>query len=191
MLLGRQQRRAERQFVDLLPATIDTAIRMLRAGLPITSCMRFIGDNAEAPVNAVFAMIADQAEIGVPVEEALDAESQKVGLPDFRFFAVTVVLQRATGGNLASTLEILSDIMRKRHMLRQKTKAASAEIRMSAYVLGALPFVCVGLMLLLRPEYFAPLIQDPRGQVILAMACGSLLLALVTMQLMIRRVASA
>jgi len=190
IVLMREQRRAKRQFVALLPATIDTAIRMLRAGLPITASMRFIGTSAQPPINTVFAEIADQAEMGVPVEEALDAGSRKVGLPDFRFFAVTVVLQRATGGNLASTLEIISDIMRKRHALRQKTKAASAEIRISAYVLGALPFLCVGGMLIIRPEYFAPLIYDPRGQAILAMAGGSLLLAFVTMQQMIRRVSS-
>jgi tight adherence protein B len=190
LLLMREQRKADRQLVDLLPDAVDTAVRMLRAGLPITSSLRFIGNTAPAPVNTVFTMVADQTEIGMPVEEALDAGSQQIGLADFRFFAIAIVLQRATGGNLASTLEILSDIMRKRRAMRLKAKAATAEVRISAYVLGALPLICVGGMLLIQPAYFLPLLQDPRGRVIIGAAAGSLLAALLTMHLMTRRVSA-
>ncbi|HEX9851902.1 MAG TPA: type II secretion system F family protein, partial [Woeseiaceae bacterium] len=108
IILFRQQKKADSQFIDLFPAAVDTIARMLRAGLPITSAVRSVSAEAPPPVNEVFTMVANQIEIGAPIEEALDAASQQIALADFRFFTVAVALQHATGGNLAATLEILS-----------------------------------------------------------------------------------
>jgi tight adherence protein B len=190
LVLLRQQRKTERQFLDLFPDAVDAIVRMLRAGLPITSAIRAVSTEASPPVNAVFAMIADQLAIGVPVEEALDARSRHIGLADFRFFTVAVVMQHATGGNLAATLEVLSDIIRKRRAVRLKANAATAEIRVSAYVLGSLPFLVVGTLMIIQPGYLTPLFVDPRGQLILAMAAGGMLLAAISMRQMMRSVTS-
>jgi tight adherence protein B len=133
-------------------------------------------------------MVANQIEIGAPIEEALDAASQQIALADFRFFTVAVALQHATGGNLAATLEILSDIIRRRRGVRLKAKATTAEIRVSAYVLGSLPILIVGALLLIQPGYLTPLFHDPRGHLIIAVAAGLLLLAAVSMRQMMRSV---
>ena len=132
--------------------------------------------------------ITDQVKIGIPIEEALDAGSKQIGLADFRFFAVAVLLQYSAGGNIASTLEVLSGIMRKRRAVRMKAKSATAEIRLTSYVLGSLPFVTTGALLLIQPGYLTPLFADPRGHVILAMAAGGLSLSLISMKLMMRSV---
>ncbi len=113
-VLLREQRRAERQFMELLPNTIEMIIRMLRAGMPVISAVRAVGAQSPPPFGAVFSEIAGQVEIGVPFEKALDAVSRRIGLQDFRFFSVAVTLQYATGGNLAATLE---------NPLRHHTKA--------------------------------------------------------------------
>lgn len=186
VVLLRQQKRAEAQFADLFPASVDTIARMLRAGLPITSAIRSVGNEAPPPINAVFLLISNQIEIGAPIEVALDLASQRIGLTDFRFFAVAVALQHATGGNLAGTLEILADIIRRRRGVRMKAKATTAEIRISAYVLGSLPIIIIGLLLLIQPDYLAPLFEDPRGHVILAMAAGGITLAALSMRQMMR-----
>jgi tight adherence protein B len=187
-ILLRQQKEVESQFTDLFPDAVVAISRMLRAGLPITTAVRSISHEAPPPVNDVFTLIADQIEIGAPIEDALDASSRHIGLPDFRFFAVAVVLQHATGGNLAATLEILADIVRRRRAVRLKARATTAEIRVSAYVLGALPFLIVGTLLIIQPGYLAPLVTDPRGHVILGLAVGGLLLAGLTMRQMMRSV---
>jgi tight adherence protein B len=187
-LLLREQSRAEARFMDLFPDAIDTIVRMLRAGLPMTSAVRIVGNEAAAPVNAVFAMISDQVKIGIPIEEALDAGSRQIGLADFRFFAVAVLLQYSAGGNIAATLEMLSGIMRKRRAMRQKAKAATAEIRLTGYVLGSLPFLTIGALLAIQPGYLKPLFIDPRGHVILGMAAGGLFLSFITMRQMMRSV---
>lgn len=188
MILLRQQKKSDSQFNDLFPGAVDSIARMLRAGLPVATAVHSIGAEAPAPVNMVFTKVADQIDIGTPLEEALEATSQQVALADFRFFAVAVALQHATGGNLAATLEIISDIIRRRRAIRLKAKAATSEIRVTAYVVGALPFLIVGALLLIQPGYLNPLYADPRGQVILCIAAGLLLLAGLSMRQMMRSV---
>jgi tight adherence protein B len=183
-----QQRRVERRFADVFPDAIDTVARMLRAGLPATLAIGTVGDEGAPPVNTVFATIADQMRIGIPLGEALEASSRRIALADFRFFSVAVALQHATGGNLVNTLDMLSQIMRKRRAVRLKAKAVTSEIRLSAYVLGSLPFVTALVLLILQPGYLNPLIADPRGQIILSMAAGGLLLSVISMKLMMKSV---
>ena len=189
-IILRQQQRAMREFADHFPDAVDMVSRLLRAGTPITYAIQVTGEEAPPPVNEVFKMIADQIRIGIPVAEALDMSSKMVALPDFRFFAVAAIMQYSTGGNLVSTLEELSQIMRKRHAARLKARAMCAEIRFSAYVLGSLPILVAGALLVLDPGYLTPLFNDPRGRVILSFAGGGLLLAFLTMRQMIRSVSS-
>jgi tight adherence protein B len=189
--LLRQQRQAEAQFMELFPNAIDMIIRMLRAGLPIVTAVRAVGADSPPPFSAVFAEIASQAEIGVPFEKALEAVSGRMGLQDFRFFSVAVTLQYATGGNLAATLENLSDIIRRRRAVRLKGVAATAEVRISAYVLGGLPIFTIGILLVLNPEYIAPLIYDPRGKYIVGATIGFLTIGIFTMRKLMSRVTAA
>jgi len=189
--LRRQQSGTEQKFVAAFPDAIDMVIRMLRAGLPITAATRTVGNEAPDPVNLVFRSIADQVDIGVPFETALAVAGESVGLPDFRFFAVAVSLQRETGGNLAATLEILADIIRKRRTVRLRAQAATGEIRMSAYILGALPFLVTGTFLVISPGYLTPLATDPRGHVIVGVALLGLTLAYLSMRGMLRSVTMA
>jgi tight adherence protein B len=190
-LLVREQRRAEARFRDLFPDAIDTVVRMLRAGLPMTSAVRIVGTEAPAPINSVFTMISDQVKIGIPVEQALDSSSKRIGLSDFRFFAVAVLLQYSAGGNIAATLDMLSGIMRKRRAVRQKAQSATAEIRLTGYVLGALPLLTIGGLMVVQPGYLKPLFIDPRGHFILAMAAGGLLMSFLSMRQMMRSVTTS
>jgi tight adherence protein B len=187
-LLMREQRREENAFLEFFPDAVDTATRMLRAGIPMSAAVRAIGGEAPAPVNAVFSDVADQVEIGARIDDALDHVSGRIGLADFRFFAVAVILQHATGGNLVATLEILSSIIRRRRAVRLKARAATAEIRISAYVLGSLPLLIVGGLLLVQPGYLAPLFSDPRGHIILAFAGGGMVLAGISIRQLMRGV---
>ncbi|MHB8887045.1 MAG: type II secretion system F family protein [Methylovirgula sp.] len=186
--LKRQQKQAELEFTDLFPDAVDTVSRMLRAGLPMTAAIRHVAKDGLPPVSTVFATIGDQLEIGIPIEDALDVSSREIGLPDFRFFTVAVALQYATGGNLTTTLEILSDIVRKRRAARLKVKATTGEIRITAYTLAAIPILTTGSLILIQPGYLMPLWRDPRGHVIIATAVVFLVLSYISMRTMMRSV---
>ncbi|MGC2415439.1 MAG: type II secretion system F family protein [Stellaceae bacterium] len=186
-ILVREQHRSDAKFAELLPDAIDMVVRIVRAGLPVSAAIRTVGHEADPPLRNIFANIADQIEIGVPLDEAMAKTSEAVGNLDFRFFAVAVALQQSTGGNLAATLEPLSQIIRGRRAVRLKAGAAIAEVKMSAIVLGAIPFFVVGALLFTAPRYLDPLFADPRGNVILGLVLLCLLLAGLTTRAMIRR----
>jgi tight adherence protein B len=187
-LLIKERGRIEAAFAALFPDAVDTVARMLRAGLPVTSAFHTVGKEAPAPANVVFATLADQMKIGIPIAEALQLSSQQIRVPDFRFFAAAVLLQQSTGGNLAATLEVLSQIMRKRRAIQAKARAATAEVRFTAYVLGALPVLTIAALFAVSPDYLTPLFTDPRGHLILGLAGGGLLLSFLTMRAMMRSV---
>ena len=186
-ILKHQQDVAEQKFLNLFPDAIDMVVRMVRAGLPVMAAIRTIGDEAPEPVNAVFAGLADQVDIGILFDEALVQAGERVGLADFRFFAVAVSLQHTTGGNIAATLDILADIIRKRRAARLRAKSTTGEVRVSAFILGSLPFVVITGLLIMSPGYLAPLITDPRGNAIVGAAIISLGLGFLTMRQMMRR----
>jgi tight adherence protein B len=62
---------------------------------------------------------------------------------------------------------------------------------MSAFILSALPFFVTGALLLVSPGYLAPLLSDPRGNVIVGVALTGLLLAYLTMRRMLHSVTMA
>jgi tight adherence protein B len=182
-----EQERADQAFLDQFPDAIDMIIRMLRAGLPMSVAIRTVARESAVPVSDVFTVVADQLEIGIPFDEALGISSERIGLPDYLFFAAAVALQRTTGGNLTATLEILVDIIRRRRTVRLKAKAATAEERISAYVLAAMPFLVFGALLLVSPDYLRPLFDDRRGTILLVTGIVSLALAFLTMRHMMRK----
>ena len=186
LLLRLEQDRLERQFVELFPDAIDMATRMLRAGLPLSAAIRVVGTEAASPVKEAFAEVADQMAIGVSFDQALVAAGKHIKVPDFRFFTVAAVLQQSTGGNLAVTLDILSEMMRKRRAARLKARAVTAEVRMSTYVLAAIPFFIIGGLLLIAPAYLSPLVTNPRGKWILAAGALSMITGFVVMRQMMR-----
>jgi len=188
ILLAIQQSRTEKKFIALFPDALDMCVRMLRAGLPVSAAIRTIGTEGPPPINQVFTVIADRVEIGIPLEEALRMTGKELGLDEFRFFAAVVALQRSTGGNLAQTLELLADMMRKRRAMRLKARATTSEVRASAYILGSMPFMIIIALLVLSPDYLQPLFTDPRGHIVLGTAAGSLALAFYTMHKLVRSV---
>lgn len=185
---GMQQSRAEKNFIVLFPDVLDTITRMLRAGLPVTAAMRAVGEEDLSTVSSLFRDIADKTDIGMPFGRVLEEASTRVQLADFRFFVVAISLQRATGGNLAATLEMLSNIVRQRRAMRIKARSTTAEVRTSAMVLGAIPFLVVAGLLMVQPAYLNPLLTDYRGNIILGAAALSLLLGFLTMRQLLRSV---
>lgn len=190
VMLVLEQHRTASRFSELLPDAIDMVVRIVRAGLPVDAAIRTVGQETAPPVAGIFAQVANQAEIGVPLNEALAKTGALIGNPDFRFLAVAIALQQSTGGNLATTLETLAQIIRKRRAVRLKAYSATAEVRLSAIILGAIPFVVTGALLLVAPSYLDPLFANSRGHVILGAALLGLVLAGLTMRSMIRHALS-
>lgn len=150
-------------FISLFPDALDLIVRGLRSGLPITESMNSVASEVDDPVGGEFRRVMDQIRLGINLDEALEETAQRIDSPEFKFFVISLAIQRETGGNLAETLSKLSDLLRRRQQMKLKIKAMASEGKASAYIVGALPFVMFFMLLLINYNYTSVLFTDQRA----------------------------
>ena len=175
-----------RKFLADFPEAIDLIIRGLKSGLPVPESIRIVGQEFDGPVGREFTLISDQVKFGATIEDAMWQAVARVDLPDFKFFVVSLSVQRETGGNLAETLENLTDILRRRRQMKLKIKAMSSEARASAMILGSLPFLMFAILVAINPGYTLTLFSDPRGLMMVGFAFACLAVGVGVMWKMVR-----
>ena len=180
------QSRYQRQFLDIFPDALDLIVRAVRAGLPASEAIELAAREVPTPVGSEFQRMLDEMRIGVEMEDALQDAAERIRVPDFRFFVVSLLLQRRTGGGIAETLANLSTIIRQRKSLRQKARALAAEAKASATIVAIMPFVAGAGLFLINRELMSLLLVDPRGRQMLGIAFISLLLGIGAMKAIIK-----
>jgi tight adherence protein B len=162
------------RFMKQLPDALDTIIRGIRSGLPVIECIGVAGQESPEPVGPHFRAISERVQLGEPIEAALWRVARVINKPEMDFLAVSISIQMETGGSLAEALGNLADLLRKREHMKMKIRAVSSEAKASAMIIGALPFIMLGLLSVMSPDYVLPLFVDPRGQMMLAAGMGSI-----------------
>ena len=168
--------RCSSKFMKQLPEAIDTIIRGIRSGLPVIECIGSVGDEYGDPVGGHFQAISERVMLGETLDGALWRVARVIDKPEMDFFAISIAIQVETGGSLADALGNLADLLRKREQMKLKIKAISSEARASAFIIGALPFLMLGLLMMMSPDYVMPLFLDPRGQMMLGAGLTSICL---------------
>lgn len=171
-VVGRLIKRRINTFNVRFPDGIELMVRGLRSGLPISETMGIVASEVKGPVGVEFQAVADKMKIGRTMEAALQETAERLGTPEIQFFAITLAIQRETGGNLAETLANLSDVLRKRAQMKLKIRAMSSESKASAYIVGALPFIVFALVYMIAPEYLGGFFYEPR---LMIAGCGGLI----------------
>jgi tight adherence protein B len=165
------------KFENQLPEALDLVARALRAGHAFSGGLHLVAQEFDDPIGPEFAKTLDEINFGIGVPEAMKGLMNRVDCPDLRFFVVSVILQRETGGNLAEILENISHLMRERFKLLDRVKTLSAEGKLSSIILIALPFVVALALAFVSPAHIKFLLTDHMGRllvlwIILNMALG-------------------
>ncbi|MEO9635944.1 MAG: type II secretion system F family protein [Parasphingorhabdus sp.] len=150
------------KFTASFPDAIELLVRGLRSGLPVTETIGVVAKEIGGPVGEEFQKVVDRIKIGQTMEDALQESAKRMETPEFKFFCITLAIQRETGGNLAETLSNLADVLRKRGQMKLKIKAMSSESKASAYIVGSLPFIVFGLVYSVNPLYLAGFFYEER-----------------------------
>ena len=169
-----------------LPEAADFLARALRAGHSFSNVLQMVGDELNEPISGEFKMAHEEINYGVPMNEALQNLAARIPLTDLRYLVIAVLVQRESGGNLAEVLVSIARIIRARLKLLGQVRVLSAEGRMSAWVLGLMPVVMIGVMALVNPQYISLLWTDPSGIKLLWYAAGMVALGVVWMRNVIR-----
>jgi tight adherence protein B len=161
-VIGKMIKRRINKFNSNFPDAIELMVRGLRSGLPITETLGIVASEIQGPVGVEFRIVGDKMKIGRTMEAALQDTADRLGTAEFQFFVITLAIQRETGGNLAETLSNLADVLRKRAQMKLKIRAMSSESKASAYIVGSLPFVVFGLVMMINPHYMGGFFTDQR-----------------------------
>lgn len=184
--VGRLAKRRSKKFTAQFPEAIDLIVRGLKSGLPVSESIRMVGEELQEPVGTEFKAVTDAQGLGQSLEAAMWSAASRIDIPEFKFFVISLSVQRETGGNLAETLQNLSDILRKRRHMRMKIKALSSEAKSSAMIIGALPFIMFGILMLTSRDYVLQLFSDPRGHIMIGVGLGSMTIGVFVMARMVK-----
>jgi tight adherence protein B len=142
--------------------------QLAQGGYSFPAALEFASGEVPAPLGPELARVRDEQRLGVEARTALQALADRVNTSDVRIFVTAVLVQRDTGGNLAELLDDLSRLTRDRAAFRGRVAALTAEPRISALVLAALPVVLFAAMWVLNRSYIEPMVTQPLGRLLLA-----------------------
>jgi tight adherence protein B len=157
----KRKRRLEK-LLSQLPDAFDLIARLVRAGQTTSQAFQGVADEFEAPISVEFGYCYEQQNLGLPPDVALRDMARRIDLVEIKIFVLAVLVQRQTGGNLAELIDNLAMIVRERFRIRGKIKVMTAEGRMEAAVLLALPPVIFLLILFLNRNYAQVLLARPK-----------------------------
>jgi len=161
IFLAMVRRKRIARFSEQLPDSIDVIVRGVRSGYPFTTALGLVGKEMSDPIGTEFGMTTDEITFGSDIGTALDNLFYRVGHEDLLYLTMSLKIQNQTGGSLAEILSRLARLLRERAMLRLKVKAISAEGRLSAVVLTAMPFVIFAIVTLVYPAYYLGVRDHP------------------------------
>ena len=173
------------KFQRQLPDALDLIARALKAGHAFTGGLKMVGDELGEPVGREFEKTLHEINFGAGIPEALKNLTQRVDCPDLRFFIISVIIQRESGGNLAEILGKISYLIRERFKLQNRVQVLASEGKLSAIILIAIPFVIALALSVLNPGYIRTLFIDPVGKALVAFALLMMVIGIIVMKRMI------
>jgi tight adherence protein B len=159
-----------RQFDAQLPRAMELIANSMKAGQSVAQSLTAVVDNAAPPVSDEFALARREIELGASLESALNNMVRRIGSNDLRLMVMVITIQRSVGGDLPAILVTLADTMRQREEMRAEINAATAQSRGTALIITLLPIVAAFLLYFLVRDYFRPMLMNPIGWFILAVA---------------------
>jgi len=159
-----------RKFEENFPQALDLLGRAVRAGHAFTTGLEMIAKESSEPLAGEFRATFEEQNFGLPLRDALLNMADRVPLIDVRFFVTSLLIQKETGGNLAEILDGLAKVIRDRFRIYRDVKVRTAQGRLTAGILIALPPFMMAVLGFLNPHYIGILFTDRVGPELLAVA---------------------
>ena len=138
-----KRKRRLRKFEENFPGALDLLGRAVRAGHAFTTGLEMISSECAEPLSSEFRTAFEEQNFGLPMRDALLNLAERVPLIDVRFFVTALLIQKETGGNLAEILDGLARVIRDRFRLYREVQVRTAQGRLTAAILIALPIIMV------------------------------------------------
>jgi tight adherence protein B len=168
--LGMRAGGRRKAFANQLDDTLQLLAGSMRAGHSLLRAVDAVSREAESPTAEEFARVVNETRLGRDLNDALDQSAARMANEDFGWVSQAISIHREVGGDLATVLDEVGHTIRERGQIRRQVAALSAEGKMSAYILLALPFVVLGILTLTSRDYVLRFVEAPLGYVLMAVA---------------------
>jgi tight adherence protein B len=169
-VLRRVTKRRRDAFADQLEGTLQIIAGSIRSGYGLAQATATVAKESPAPTSEEFGRVSVENRLGRPVEDAMRAMATRLENEDLEWVVEAIEIQHEVGGNLAEVLDTVTGTIRDRNNIRRQVKALSAEGRVSAIILLALPFAVAGLIAVVTPDYLTELFETTIGKVMMGVA---------------------
>ncbi|HVL32926.1 MAG TPA: type II secretion system F family protein, partial [Actinomycetota bacterium] len=186
VLVTRRIAARQAAFLEQLPDTLQLLAGSLQAGYGFLQAIDTLVKESPAPTSAEFGRVLTETRLGMTVDDALNSMADRLQSEDFRWVVLAVNIQRQVGGNLAVLLHTVADTLRERERVRRQIKVLSAEGKLSAWILGALPFGIAGYIMMVNPEFLEVMTSESIGKMMIGGSLGLLGLGILWMRKIIR-----
>jgi tight adherence protein B len=186
LFLAVKKREKSAMVEKYMPGVMELLARSMRAGHTLSSAMELASKETPHPLGTELRVAYEEQRLGMSMAEALEHMVARIASRDFRYFVTAVLIQSETGGNLAEIMEKIGYLIRERLKLRGKIRSLTAEGRLSAIILGALPFAMAGILYLIQPKYIGTLFTDPIGQKMVIFGLVAMTLGIISMKKIVR-----
>lgn len=168
-LIARRKKRFEASFPD----AINLMTSAVGSGESVMQAIQFVGDKLDSEVGKEFKWMGQRLQIGESPDEIFKRSCQNCPYKSYRFFIITLRANMSRGGQLKEIMARLNRVLFDARSVEKKTNAMTSEARLSAKIVGAIPFLFLFGMKYMSPENFDFVIHDEGGRMILYYLIGS------------------
>jgi len=173
-------------FSDQLPDILQLIASTLQAGFSLPQALDAVVREQGQPAAGEFSRAVAETRLGARLEDGLDAVATRMESDDLHWTVMAVRIQQGVGGNLAEVLQTIATTIRERAAMRRQVRALSAEGRLSAYILVALPIIVAAWLFITSGPYMRPLYTTTMGEILLGLAVTLVIIGALVMHKMIK-----
>lgn len=159
MVLDFLANRRAKRFAAQLPDALSLVASSLSAGHTFLRAIQMMAEEYERPLSAEFRRVVSETQLGSPLVDSLERMATRLQIRDVDWMVQAIRIQQTVGGQLAELLATLAEFMRARDEVRREVNVLTAEGRISAYVLGAMPVFLFFAVQVMNPGYMDPMLQ--------------------------------
>lgn len=169
-VIARKVAKRRYAFAEQLDDTLQLMASGLRAGHSLPAALDAVAAEAESPTAEEFARLLNKNRIGYDLAQAIEECAERMDCDDLAWTAQAVAIHREVGGNLGEVLDHVGETIRERNQIRRQIRTLSAEGRISANVLIALPVGIAAVLAVISPDYISLFVTTPIGMVLIGIS---------------------
>ncbi len=150
-------RKRQAELARQVPDTFRSLASALGSGRTLSQAISYVGSQGAGPLQREFSRASLAVMCGIPATEAVEGIAERTQAPGVSLMVCALVVSARTGAPLHGLFARSARLVEARFGLERELAAKTAQVRLSARIVSALPACLVGALALLSPDFRAGL----------------------------------